>query len=213
MAASLGDGPGGGGHVAVAADLVAPGGPDEVVAAAVQGLGGLDGLVANAGAGWAGPFVSMTPADLDGVIDLDLRAAAHVVHRALPHLIESGSGSIVLVGSIAGLLPVPGEAAYSAAKAGLTGLGAALRAELAPAGVSVSVVSPGVVATAFFDRRNRPYERSRPRPIPAERVAEAVVACLTTGRPEAVVPGWLRLPVRLRGALPGLYRMLSDRLG
>jgi short-subunit dehydrogenase len=77
----------------------------------------------------------------------------------------------------------------------------------------VSVISPGVVDTAFFARRNRPYERDRPKPIPPSEVAEAIVDCLEHGRPGRIVPGWLGLPVRLRGAAPNVYRILSNRFG
>jgi short-subunit dehydrogenase len=197
--------------VMIQADLALPGEAAEVVSQALNALGRVDIVISCAGAGWAGPFQTMTPGEIDGIIDLNLRSGAHLVHAALPHLLSKGRGQIVLVGSIAGLLPVAGEAAYSAAKAGLAALGEALRAELHGTGVKVSVVSPGVVDTAFFDRRNRPYDRVKPRPIAATEVAAAILECLQTGRPDRVVPGWLGLPVRLRGAVPNLYRLLSDR--
>ncbi|HET9691866.1 MAG TPA: SDR family NAD(P)-dependent oxidoreductase, partial [Acidimicrobiales bacterium] len=153
---------------------------------------------------------------------LDLVATAELLLAAVPHLRaaaadrRAGGGdgapvAAVAVGSIAGLLPVAGEAAYSAAKAGVTALAEALRAELRSDGVTVSVVSPGVVATEFFSRRNVGYQRSRPAPIGADRVAATVVDCIVTGRPSAVVPAWLGVPVRLRGLAPGLYRALADR--
>ncbi|MCU4184527.1 SDR family NAD(P)-dependent oxidoreductase [Acidiferrimicrobium sp. IK] len=197
--------------VVIEADLAAPGEAADTVVQAVAALGRLDIVVSNAGAGWAGPYQAMSPAELDGIIDINLRAGAHLVHAALPHLLAKGRGHIVMVGSIAGLLPVAGEAAYSASKAGLAALGEALRGELRGSGVKVSVVNPGVVDTNFFQRRNRPYDRDRPRPIPASQVADAIVDCLERGRPETVVPAWLALPVRLRGAVPNLYRLLSDR--
>lgn len=201
------------GAVTIGADLRQAGQPAHVVAQAVAALGTLDIVVSNAGAGWAGPFQTMTAADIDAVLDVNLRAGAHLVHAALPHMLAKGRGHVVLVGSIAGLLPVAGEAAYSAAKAGLAALGEALRAELRGSGVKVSVVSPGVVDTAFFDRRNLPYGRARPRPIPASEVAAAVIDCLEHGRPERIVPPWLGVPVRLRGSVPTLYRLLADRFG
>jgi uncharacterized protein len=198
----------------VVGDLTEPGQPAAVVAAAAEALGGLDAVVANAGAGWAGPFVSMTPDEIDRLIDLNFRATVQLARAALPWLVAGSEGAaLVLVGSIAGLVPVPGEAVYSATKFALAGLAEALRPEVAADGVRVSLVSPGVVDTAFFARRNRPYGRARPRPIPAERVAAAVVGCLETGRAGVVVPGWLALPARLRGAVPGLYRGLADRFG
>ena len=74
-------------------------------------------------------------------------------------------------------------------------------------------VTPGVIDTAFFERRGRPYDRKWPRPLPPERVADAVVRALQSGRAEVFVPGWMTIPSRLRGASPGLFRRLVDRLG
>jgi uncharacterized protein len=79
--------------------------------------------------------------------------------------------------------------------------------------VRVSLVSPGVVATEFFARRGARYERRRPRPIPPEQVAEAIVNAIRRGPPVVYVPRWLGLPVRLQGALPSLYRALASRWG
>ncbi|WP_457831585.1 SDR family oxidoreductase, partial [Staphylococcus aureus] len=90
------------------------GAPAEVVARALSALGGLDIVVASAGAGWAGPFAGMTSSEIDGLIDLNLRATLHLLHAALPHLVAKGRGHVVVIGSIAGLLPVGGEAVYSA---------------------------------------------------------------------------------------------------
>jgi short-subunit dehydrogenase len=202
-----------GATVTTVADLRRPGAAAEVVHAAVAGLGGLDVVVSNAGAGWAGPMTEMSPDEIDDLVDLNLRAPLHLVRAALPHLLGGAGGHVVLVGSIAGRLGVPREVAYSATKAGLVGFADALRAELAGTGVRVSLVTPGVVDTAFFRRRNRPYERHRPRPIPAASVADAVTDCLRRGRPEATVPAWLELPVRLHGAFPRVYQRLSDRFG
>jgi short-subunit dehydrogenase len=78
--------------------------------------------------------------------------------------------------------------------------------------VRVGVVVPGVVQTAFFERRGRPYGRSRPRPVSADRVAAAVVRAVTDDG-DLYVPRWLRVPVALRGAAPGLYRALATRFG
>lgn len=202
-----------GSAVVLPGDLLEPDAAAKLVARAAQRLGGLDVVVSNAGTGWAGPMSEMTPAEIDALVDLNLRAPLQLARAALPHLAASDHGRLVIVGSIAGRLGVAREVVYSATKAGLVGLAGALRAESAGTGVAVSLVTPGVVDTAFFDRRNRPYERARPRPVAASLVAEAVLECARTGRAEVTVPGWLSLPVRLQGAFPGLYRLLASRFG
>jgi short-subunit dehydrogenase len=199
------------GTITIAADLRRPDAASGVVEAAVAELDGLDLVVSNAGIGWAGPMVDMTAAEIDDLVDLNLRAPLHLAHAALPHLCRQGRGHLVFVGSVAGRLGVPREVAYSATKAGLTGLTDALRSELAGTGVRVSLVTPGAVDTAFFEHRNRPYERVRPRPVPPSAVAAAVLDCIRRERAEVTVPGWVALPVRLHGAFPRIYRMLAER--
>ncbi len=195
----------------VLGDLREPGCAQHIIDAAVDDLGGLDVLVSNAGIGWAGPFASMSDSDIDAVLDVNLRAAAHLARAAIPHL-RSGRGRLVFVGSIAGLVGVPGETWYSATKAGLGCLAETLRAELRPAGIGVSLVSPGVVDTAYFERRKAPYRRRYPRLISAETAAAAVVNAIEHGRDDVVVPPWLSLPARVKVSFPGLYRLLASRL-
>jgi short-subunit dehydrogenase len=179
--------------------------------AAISTLGGLDIIVSNAGIGWAGPFASMTEADIDSLLDVNLRAAAQLACAAIPHL-QRGRGRLVFVGSVAGLVGVPGEAWYSATKAGLGCLADALRAELRPAGVGVTLVSLGVVDTPYFERRNEPYQRRHPKLMSAEAAADAIVDGVCRGRDDVVAPPWLALPARVKAGFPRLYRLLAARL-
>ncbi len=199
------------GGVSIPGDLREPGCPRRTLEAAVGALGGLDIIVSNAGVGWAGPFASMTEADIDLLVDVNLRAAAHLASAAIPHL-KPGVGRLVFVGSIAGLVGVPGEAWYSATKAGLGCLAETLRAELRPLGVGVTLVSPGVVDTAFFERRRVPYQRQHPQLMSAPVAANAIVDAIKRGRDEIVIPQWLSFPARLKVNFPGLYRRLAARL-
>jgi short-subunit dehydrogenase len=188
---------------AVTADLTT--GTDALAAEA----GPVDVLVANAGAGWAGPFTAMPERAIDDLLAVDLAAPMRLARLLLPGMTERGRGHLVFVSSIAGVVGVPGEAVYSAAKAGLIAFAEALRAETP---VGVSVVLPGVVDTPFFERRGAPYDRRRPVPVPAARVARAIVAAVERERAEVYVPGWLELPARVRGAAPGVFRRLAALL-
>jgi short-subunit dehydrogenase len=178
-------------------------------AALVAEAGPVDVLVANAGVGWAGPVTAMTERTIDDLMAVNLVAPVRLTRLLLPGMIERGRGHIVFVASIAGVVGVPGEAVYSATKAGLIAFAEALRAETP---VGVSVVFPGVVDTPFFERRGTPYARRRPVPIPAVRVARAIVQAVERERAEVYVPGWLELPARLRGAAPGVFRRLAGLL-
>ncbi|MGZ0152966.1 SDR family NAD(P)-dependent oxidoreductase [Kribbella sp. WER1] len=201
------------GGAVVRGDLAVAGGAAEVAEAAVRVHGRVDVLVANAGAGWAGAFVEMPAGDLDRLVRLDLLAPLQLVRCLLPPMVERGSGHIALVGSIAGRTAVAGEAVYAAAKAGIDVFAESLRLELRGTDVGVSLTVPGVVDTGFFAARGRPYERQSPRPVPATRVAQALVDGITNDRAEVWVPGWLRVAPAVRALTPALYRRLSARFG
>ncbi len=78
-----------------------------------------------------------------------------------------------------------------------------------PGPVTVTLVSPGAVDTPFLTRRNRPYMRSWPKPVPVEAVAATVVRAVEYRLADVVFPSWLTLPARLNGGLPGIYRALA----
>lgn len=197
--------------VPIAGDLREPGCPRRVVDAAAAALGGLDIVVSNAGVGWAGSFADMTDAEMDTLLDVNLRAPVHLAHAALAYL-RPRTGHLVFVGSIAGLLGVAGETWYSATKAGLSMLADVLRVELRAEHIGLSLVVPGVVDTPYFDRRKVPYQRSFPRPIAAQVVATAIADAAEQRRDMVVVPEWLGWPARLKGAFPTLYRRLERSL-
>jgi uncharacterized protein len=196
-----------------AVDLGRDGAAEELLDWAEDVAGGVDLLVCNAGVGWAGPLVDMPPADLDRLVAVNVLAAFRLTRAVLPDMVRRRRGHVVLVSSIAGCLGVREEAVYAGTKAALRAFADSVRYEVAGSGVGVSVVVPGVIDTAFFDRRGTPYPRRRPRPRPPEDVARALVDAVQRGRAEVFVPGWLRLPARLHGAVPGLVRTLQRRFG
>jgi short-subunit dehydrogenase len=203
------------GATSLAADLREPGAAAAVVRRARELHGRLDGVVANAGIGHAGDVVDMTEEQVAALVDLNVRGTFLLARAAAQAFTEQAGDQrrrgIVFVSSIAGAVGVPGESVYSATKAAVESLAVVLREALRPARVGVSTVLPGVVDTEFFARRGAPYDRRFPRPMPADRVARAVVAALETGRARTIVPRWLALPAWLSAALPGPYRALARR--
>lgn len=195
------------------ADLSLPPAADDLAAQALAVHGRVDLLVANAGSGWSGPFLDMGGDEIDRLLALDLRAPVALVRALLPGMVERRFGHLVLVGSVAGRTGVAGEAVYAAAKAGVDGFAESLRLELHGSGVGLTVVVPAAVSTPFFAGRGRPYERRLPRPVGADRVADAAVRAVQTGRAEVWVPGWLRVASTVRGLAPSAFRSLSVRFG
>jgi short-subunit dehydrogenase len=201
------------GAVPLRADLAAPGGPAELASAALGVAGRVDLLISNAGVGWAGPIADLTPATAHELVAVNLTAPIALTALLAPAMIARGSGRFIFVSSIAGATGVRGEAAYAAAKSGLNCFAESLAYELAGSGVGVSLVVPGVVDTPFFERRGSPYQRGRPAPIPAERVARAIVAAAQQDRRLVFVPRWMRIPAWVHGAAPPVFRALAARFG
>jgi short-subunit dehydrogenase len=202
------------GGTALAADLAAGGGAAMLAEKALGAAPcGVDILVNNAGLGWAGPLGEIPAAKVAELAAVNLTAPIELTRLLVPGMIERGRGGVVFVSSIAGVTGVRGEAVYAATKAGLSGFAESLGYEVRGHGVTVSVIVPAVIDTPFFSRRGRPYGRARPAPIPAGRVAAAVVSALEHGRPVVYVPGWMRFPAWLHGTAPGAFRALAARFG
>jgi short-subunit dehydrogenase len=197
------------GAVTVTADLSDP----ASATAIAEQAGTVDILLNNAGMGWAGHFQDMSGDQVARLVAVNLTGPIELTRALLPGMLARGTGHLMFVTSIAGRTGVAGEAVYSATKAGLDAFAESLRFELGGTDIEVSVLVPGVVDTPFFQRRGRPYDRRRPRPLPAEVVADTLVKGIAAGRAELYAPRWLRLPVAVRGTMPGVYRRLAARFG
>lgn len=129
------------------ADVANPKAVRDMVAAALIETGRIDVLVNNAGlAAWG--LLTETPEETwDRVLATNLKSSYLLSQAILPNMIRNQAGSIVNVSSMWGMLGASCEAAYSASKAGLIGLTRALAQEVAPSGIRVNAVSPGVIRT------------------------------------------------------------------
>ncbi len=128
-------------------DLADPAGPAAAVAGAIAALGGLEVVVNNAGYGAAEGFFAMTAALWDRTLDLNLRAVALICSAAGAHMRAAGRGRIVNITSPASRMALPDYAAYAASKAGVDAVTRAAALALAPYGVSVTSVAPGMMDT------------------------------------------------------------------
>jgi 3-oxoacyl-[acyl-carrier protein] reductase len=122
---------------------------ESIVAATVEAFGRLDIVVPNAGVGAYGPFLELTPAFLEEMIDVNVKGTLYAVRAALPHLLESGEADIVTLASEAGRRGLPLEAVYCSSKFAQVGFTRALDHELREHGIRCTNVCPGGVATDF----------------------------------------------------------------
>ena len=114
-------------------------------------LDDLDILINNAGFGAPGQFAQLDLARQLDMINLHIIASVRLTYAALPGMVARGRGAVINVSSVAGFVPVPGSATYSATKAYLNVFSEALQAELKGTGVVVQALCPGFTHTGFHD--------------------------------------------------------------
>jgi SDR family mycofactocin-dependent oxidoreductase len=124
---------------------------DAAVAQGISELGGIDILVANAGVLGIGSFWELGEQTWTDLVDTNLNGVWRSAKAVAPHMIERGSGAIVMTASVNGLEPSAVYAHYTAAKHGVIGLMKAVALELAPHGVRCNAVCPGAIDTTMVN--------------------------------------------------------------
>ncbi|MGB3299985.1 MAG: 3-oxoacyl-[acyl-carrier-protein] reductase [Phormidesmis sp.] len=137
----------GGEAIALQADVSKADDVDAMIKATMDKFGRIDVLVNNAGITRDTLLLRMKPEDWQAVIDLNLTGVFLCTRAVSKIMLKQRSGRIVNISSVAGLMGNPGQANYSAAKAGVIGFTKTVAKELAPRGVTANVVAPGFIAT------------------------------------------------------------------
>ena len=179
---------GGAAPIVIPCDLEAADAGDKIAAALAAADVEVEYVVNNAGYGLFGNAVDLDRDSLLGIVDVNVRALTDLSLRFSDSLIRN-RGGIINIGSIAGFLPGPGMAVYYASKAYVLSFTEALRQELAPHGVRVTVVCPGPVPTEFQIRAGfRPgFDSAVLNVSPAEVARQAYRGLMANKR--AVLPG------------------------
>lgn len=189
----------------------------------------LDVLVNNAGVGLTGGLLSLSLEDWEWILSINLWGVIHGCHLFVPRMAARGRGHVVNVSSVLGYLGQPQMIGYVTSKFGVLGLSESLRAELAPRGVGVTAICPGIIDTGITTStrlrgvpdeqaaRERVVRLYRGRGYGPEKVAAAILDAIRHDR--AVVPvspeAWaLYLLKRLAPGLVGpLGRLMSRSAG
>jgi ribitol 2-dehydrogenase len=169
----------------VPSDMTNPKHIAPLVERTVKHFGRVDILLANAGIYVAGDVIAGDPDAWDQLIQTNVSGVFRLVHAALPHLIKSGSGDVVVTSSISGHQAIHWEPVYSASKHAIQAFVHGLRRQLLQSGVRVGAVAPGIVLNELWgigdpaevERRSMAGEGLR-----SEDVAEAIVFMLTRPR-------------------------------
>ena len=120
-------------------------------ASVLASCGGIDILVANAGISRREPLADTPAATWQEVIEVNLTAVHHLAQAFVPGMAAHGWGRLIAIGSILGETAASGMGAYSASKAGLTGLVKAIALEFAPQGVTANTIAPGYIRTPMME--------------------------------------------------------------
>ena len=162
---------GGGSLAYVLGDVADPKSCADMVAAAVAAHGGIDVLCANAGIFPDSKLISMSEADMDRVLDTNIKGTLLSVQACLPELAKSGRGRVILTSSITGpITGYPGWSHYGASKAAQLGFMRTAAIELAPMGITVNAVLPGNVMTEGLADLGPEYIKSMEMSIPQRRL-------------------------------------------
>jgi short-subunit dehydrogenase len=177
-------------HDVIVADLAKAGAGEKLVREA----GELDGLVLNAGMHGTGRIENIPKAELTRTLRVNLEAPMLMAREVTPQLIERGQGHIVFISSLNGKAATPRTAVYCATKFGMRGFALALREDLRPHGVGVSLVSPGFIREAgMFHEAGVKVPPALGTTSP-KTVGDAVVSAIRRDRSE-VEPATLRLRI------------------
>lgn len=190
---------------------------DRVIALTLHHFKRIDIWINNAGHGLLESVSEMEMSACHDMFETNFFGAVWAMQKVVPIMRQQGGGAIINVSSVAGHIPLPFHAAYSATKFALNAIGKGAGGELKKSGIRVLTVCPGYVQTAFSQNAVRGNELKKVRPnsvkgITAERVARATLQGYLKGKREVIVPWTMHIPVKLYQLFPGLVEWAMVRM-
>jgi uncharacterized protein len=182
---------------------------DRVLGLTLHHFRRVDVWINNAGHGILDSVANVNMTACRETFDTNFFGAVEAMQAVIPVMQQQGSGAIINVSSVAGHLPIPFHAIYSATKFAINALGKAARIELKASGINVMTVCPGYVRTDFSANAIKGKEPKQVRPsqvrgITAERVAKAVLRGYLKRKREVVVPWTMHPVIKIYQLFPGL---------
>jgi short-subunit dehydrogenase len=190
---------------------------DRVLALTLHHFKRVDVWINNAGHGLIDSVAEVEMSACHELFETNFFGALSAMQAVIPVMRQQGGGTIVNISSVAGHIPLPFHASYSATKFALNAIGKAAGIELKKDAIHVLTVCPGYVRTAFSENAVRGNEMKQVRPgsirgITAERVARATLrGCLKQKR-EVIVPWTMHVPVKIYQLVPSLVEWAMGRM-
>jgi short-subunit dehydrogenase len=190
---------------------------DRVIGLTVHHFQKIDVWVNNAGHGLLDSVSQMQMAACREMFETNFFGAVAAMQAVIPVMRQQGGGTIINISSVAGHVPLPFHAAYSATKFALNAIGKAAGVELKNDRIHILTVCPGYVRTAFGDNAVQGNELKRVRPksvrgITAERVARATLQGYRKQKREVIVPWTMYVPQKLYQLFPALVERAMERM-
>jgi short-subunit dehydrogenase len=188
---------------------------DRALALTLHHFRRIDVWINNAGHGLLDSVSQMDIPACHEMFETNFFGAVTAMQKVIPIMRQQGGGTLINISSVAGHIPVPFHAAYSATKFALNAVGKAARVELKKDGIHVLTVCPGYVRTAFSENAVLGHELKKVRPnsvrgISAERVARATLRGYLKQKREVIVPWTMHVPVKLYQLFPGLVEWAME---
>ena len=198
----------------LAGDITDRGFRQSLLQTAEDQLGGLDILINNAGITGIGPFVEADEQRLRKIMEVNFFVPLETIRAAIPVLQKGNRPVIVNIGSVLGHRAVPNKSEYCASKFAIHGFSDALRAELAPHGIDVLLVSPSTTESEIFDSAMGDSSQaawSQRGAMSAATVARLTVRAIRQGRHEVILSAGGKLLVWLDRLSPPIMNRLIAR--
>jgi short-subunit dehydrogenase len=190
---------------------------DRVLGLTLHHFKRIDVWVNNAGHGLLDSVSQMEMSACRDMFETNFFGSVAAMQAVIPVMRQQGAGTIINISSVAGHIPLPFHAAYSATKFALNAIGKAAGVELKKDGIHLLTVCPGYVRTAFGENavQGRELKKVRPgsvRGVTAERVARATLRGYLKQKREVIVPWTMHVPAKLYQLFPGVVEWAMGRM-